>query len=709
MAFHPNAQQKLLSQGFSPLETFRNSLAAKQPWDSIIEFATSDKFCGKRLYPRQVTLLRLIYLETEQMTEYDKEVIESWRNGFKRRKDVFGVQPDIWDRVQYLKERGYRRFPHVQAVLGRRASKGMIGGVLGAEQIAYFYSLDDWQAHYGIDPGQDGYLSVVATNQSQAQRFQFADIRRTVENCKYLRGSISTAKEYYFSIRTPADVRRIAELKTAGTVVEHEIATLRAIALSSNSAAGRGGVGFANFYDEMAHMVAGTGSTKTGEEIYGAWQPSLDQFGKDALTYIPSSPFTKIGAAFELYKHGSALMASYLDGNPEMHAQMELLMRGDPEETIEELIADPEMLVFQGPSWILYEDWEKAPEIVGVRFKRPIQSYDTRMQRLEKRNPEKFKVERRGQWAEVEDAYLDPDKVDEMFMDPEWRDPLEPQDYGMFNVKYRIHCDPSSTNANFALAVAHLEEMPKDDDGEIWPCVIIDYLKVWKPGDYPDHTVPYIQIRNEISELLRRFPSTTKISFDQWQSIGMIADLRAEFAPRIRVVEETFLEKNNQIRCERFKSALNLGWVKSYLDNYAEDGNSLLEQEMKFLSEKNGKVTKQDFGPCTTKDLFDAVAVVTTDLLRDALDRWMAKLAINGAYGSTDSAGIRSGRELERLGSLAGGGLDRRGSIARELLARQTIEKHLSTTRMNRQEGFPTRGRARDAGLTRTHRPDRRF
>lgn len=38
---------------------------------SIVEFAEHDAFCGKVLYPRQKTLLKVIFLETENLTDYD--------------------------------------------------------------------------------------------------------------------------------------------------------------------------------------------------------------------------------------------------------------------------------------------------------------------------------------------------------------------------------------------------------------------------------------------------------------------------------------------------------------------------------------------------------------------------------------------------------------------------------------------------------------
>jgi hypothetical protein len=652
--FHPNAQRRLIQQqGKSGIETFRNALATSRPWDSIRDFTMHPSFCGQKLYPRQLTLLKLIYLETENMSAYDIDVIDGWREGFKQKRDTFGVQPDIWQRVDYLKSRGYTHFPHVQAVLGRRASKGYIGGILGCERIAYLHSLDSWQRHYSLKAGTEGWLQVFATSQQQAQRTQFADIRYLVESCKYLQPWISSSKEGYFSIRTPADLRRIAELESQKVRVEREIASLKAIALSSNSATGRGLSTFSIFFDEMAHMIFGSGSTKSGEEIYDAAEPSLDQFGTDRLIYIPSSPFTKIGKFFELYRHGSVPMPHERpDGTTELtmvDAKMLGLSDDDIEEGIEEATAEPEMLIVQLPSWGLYEDWERSKSLGMPKFKRAVQVYNERMQRLEQRNPEKFKVERRGQFADVQGAYLDPEKVDAMFEPPTWRAPLEPQANGRLSYQYRIHCDPGRTNANFALAIGHLEDAPTDEYGDKWPHVIFDYLRVWKPTDFSDHTIDYMQVQTEIADILRRFPSTTKLSFDMWNSAGPISMLRSEFSPRIRIVEESFQEAANQKRAELFKSALNLGWIHSYRDDFGEQGTCLLEQEMKFLTEVNGKVKKQDFGPVTTKDLWDCVAVVSTTLLHEALDIWMKRLGLQGAFGSTDASGLRHGREFDRM------------------------------------------------------------
>jgi len=133
----------------------------------------------------------------------------------------------------------------------------------------------------------------------------------------------------------------------------------------------------------------------------------------------------------------------------------------------------------------------------------------------------------------------------------------------------------------------------------------------------------------------------------------MISGLRRGHSPGIRVAEVTFSEKENQIRMERIKAALNLEWVYSYRDDFYEDGGSLLEMEMKFLEERNGKVVKQDVGPVTTKDLFDSFSVVVSDLLHAALERYGGGNMATMLYGSTNVAAIKSGRDTERLDAMS--------------------------------------------------------
>ncbi len=657
--------KSIILPDFDPIGSFKNSVRTGTPWDSIVDFATHPSFCGKRLYPRQMTLLKLIYLETEQMTDYDRDVIGHWAESFRSRTRPWGVQPDIWERIDYLKANGYTHFPHVQMVMGRRASKGILGSILGAERIAYLYSLDDWQSHFDQVPGQVAEITVVATSLTQAVTRQFRDIRNTVMDCAYLKHHIVGDKYTEFYVRTPGDERRIEEMRLAGISTDREIATIYCKASSSVSSSGRGGTGLANFYDEMAHMISGTGSAKTGEEIYDAFQPSLDQFGSAALTYIPSSPYTKIGRFYELYQQGRVTMDVYnaREGRMETKTFTEKALEIDAEEELEAAVAEPTFLVVQLPSWEPYTDWERSRDIPMrpnrtrnfPRWNKPVQfepkedgSPDERVQfRRKQRNPDKFGVERGAQFATVQDAYLNEVMVDRMFLTPTWRDPLVEQHQGILAIKYRAHADPSRTNANFGFAIAHLEDAPEDEHGIVWPHVVIDVLKVWRPEDFRDHTIDYVRVGEELDDYLTRFPSTVKMTYDQFNSAGFIAHQKRAF-PNIRVLEKTFTAKENQDRFEKFKSALNLGWVHCYKDDFADDGQSLLELELKFLQEKNGKVDRQQIGPVQTKDLADAVMVVVTELLHESLDRWWTAMN-RTAVGSTNVDGLRAGREQERL------------------------------------------------------------
>lgn len=654
---------------FDPISTFRQGMRQGPPWDNIVDFAVHPSFCGMRLYPRQMTLLKLIYLEEETFTEYDKDVVGTWSEGFKDRTNPVGVQPDVMDRLRYLKANGYDHFPHVQLILGRRASKGILTGILTAERVAYLYSLGDWQRHFNQVPGQIAEVQVVAPSLNLAVTRQFKDIRNTIVNCGYLREHIVGDKITEFFIRTPGDEQTIIENQLAGIQSDREIATIALKASTAASTSGRGGTGIVNAYDEYAHMVTGTGSAKTGEEIYDAFQPSLDQFGPTALTCVNSSPYSKIGKFYELYQQGRVTMEEY--NHREGRLQTESFADRAENQDIERdetkvVIAEPTFLVVQLPSWELYTDWERSRQIpmlpgkkrAFTRWNFPVQfrpdpegTPDEKVQyRRKVRNPDKFKVERGGQFATVQDAYLDENMVDRMFLLPGWRDPLTEQSRGKLALAYRAHADPSRTNANFGFCIGHLEDAPPDEYGYVWPHVVIDLLKVWKPEDKPDHLVDYVEIGEELDGYLTRFPTIKKMSYDQYNSAGFIAHQKKKF-PNTRVLEQTFTAQENQDRFEKFKSALNLGWVHSYRDQFGEEGESLLELELKFLREKvTGSrvvVDKQDIGPVQTKDLADAVMVVVTSLLHDSLDRWWKSLN-RTSVGSTNVPGLRSGREQER-------------------------------------------------------------
>jgi len=93
-----------------------------------ITFVISPDYLNRpNLYPRQATLLKIIFLRTDLLTEYDYKVINEWETNFKR-TGYNGIVPGIVERMIYLREQGYPWFREVLLVMGRRAGKGHIAG-----------------------------------------------------------------------------------------------------------------------------------------------------------------------------------------------------------------------------------------------------------------------------------------------------------------------------------------------------------------------------------------------------------------------------------------------------------------------------------------------------------------------------------------------------------------------------------------------------
>jgi hypothetical protein len=79
----------------------------------IVTFAENSEFLGLGpLYPRQKTLLRLMYAPSERnlMTAYDEDVIAEWADGFNTGEYRIGVAPDIWRRIEMLEAQEREHF-----------------------------------------------------------------------------------------------------------------------------------------------------------------------------------------------------------------------------------------------------------------------------------------------------------------------------------------------------------------------------------------------------------------------------------------------------------------------------------------------------------------------------------------------------------------------------------------------------------------------
>lgn len=364
-----------------------------------------------------------------------------------------------------------------------------------------------------------------------------------------------------------------------------------------------------NCYDEMAHMVATTGGSRSASEVWESATPALDQFKKDSFIYCGSSPWEMTGKFYEL-------------------CQQAVSIEADTRQPVY-----PENLIIQLPSWDIYVDWERtlvpfpirpAYERNGIpvpaknflRLRGAIQEYDSAMQRLERANPETFRVERRAKWATAMDAYLPAEHVRKMFAPWNGRT-LVMETRGNPTIDYTMHGDPGKTGSNFGFAVAHKEFV----DGSEFPHVVFDYIVGWAPGDFPSMEMDYIEIEERIKGMIDGFlPSD--VTFDQWNSIGLIQRLQKHanrgFKP-CTVAERGATANVNWRTAETFKTALSLGLIHA---PYYE----LAEMECLFLRKLAGdKVDHPMAGPCTTKDVYDAMSIVVHKLIGNEISNFLGQ------------------------------------------------------------------------------------
>jgi hypothetical protein len=602
---------------------------ADEGFPDIIEFVTSPRFLNQRIYPRQATLLKIIFLQDWLFSSYDYDVIDQWASGFalpppERRKPgdplyyegYEGVQPDVLDRIDQMKREERRWFREVINVAGRRGSKGYIGALCGAYIIYCFWSLHNPQEKFNVARAKKLTAFVFAAKREQAKVNQWQDIADVVQDSPFFarwvpKGGVRAESLH---LQVPEDRNRQRRRAAMG-IDGGDLASIVVVPKESTKTAGRGPASFLQYYDEMAWIVREYSSADAGE-VYDSATPSLDQFRGWEFIYCGSSPWQMLGRFYELYLEG--LQIDPHSGEP---------MR-------------PERLVLQLPSWGLYEDWDRAHLLPRVGFQtrkkfhciefndgrtgyhpfptmgNPPQLYDEQMRREERSNPETFKVERLARWATALDAYLNPDQVREAF--GRWGDrEIVQEERGIHNREYVAHGDPSSSGANFGYAIGHAEG--PDERG--LRHVVFDQIGAWKPQDFPDHRIDYVYIKDQWVEKIKAFVPTS-VSFDQFSSAPIIAFLRqdveaANLWRRVEIFEKTATKAENWKVAETFKTALNLGLVHAPYDELAY-------HELIFLQDMgNHSVDKPSSGPVQTKDIYDCLSIVTYLLIGDELSAYI--------------------------------------------------------------------------------------
>jgi hypothetical protein len=591
---------------------------------SIVEFAESDQFCNKPLYPRQRVFLKTIFLE--ELEGWEEDILTEWIKGEGEAR----ISPMVREQREWLKDNGYANFPEVQLVGGRRSSKGYITSLAVGKKMHDTWKLGDPGRYYNIDPDKEIYFMCLATAMQQAKAYQYADLVSAITRCKALQPYIGKVQEETFTLKTAADEQYIAQMKTKGMKIGRDFAKIRGVPKSANADSIRGSATMVVVFDEAAFMTSTEGNSSSLEQCYYAAEPALAQFGKDGMIFLNSSPYTKLGFFYERFVQSH--------------------------EIVNDMAKFPTLVSFQFPSWEFYRDYKKDPE---RRFKNAIMvSPDLDLNDLEeddrdkareaqlseKANPEKFKVERRGQWAEVVDSYLNSENVDRVFVTEFQDKKIKMNTSGTYLHRYYAHCDPSSTTAGFGFAIAHMEEF-LDEEGKPEPHVVFDVVKRWNPKEFPGETIQYEVVLDEITSWMRVF-NPVELSFDQYYSNVLIQSMRSrlmEHRTGTRVIEKTATAAVNMNKYESLKTAINLNMVHIPKDCPDSD---YARMEMKFLQIKNGRVDKQDIGPVQTKDIADCIAELVSTILGGSAG--MMKGLSNGLrFGAQGGFGLGMDRSFE--------------------------------------------------------------
>lgn len=254
------------------------------PVPDPITFVIGSDWCDKpNLYPRQATLLKIVFLRDDLFTDYDRAVIAEWQQRFRETNpdaadnkfsaQTKGIQPDLYQRIAYLKKRGYRWFPEFILALGRRAGKGYIAAVCMAYVLWNYMAKGNPQEFYGIDENKPLACAVFAGKKEQAKENLWGDLYSVITTAPCFTDYISEALAESLTVYAPYDFVRMRKMAQRGITSSRDIASFRIIPRESTPLAPRGPAGCILGFDEAAH-VKNAGVTREFGAVYHCLMPS---------------------------------------------------------------------------------------------------------------------------------------------------------------------------------------------------------------------------------------------------------------------------------------------------------------------------------------------------------------------------------------------------------------------------------------------------
>ena len=570
-----------------------NATAAVEPMlmpSGIVDFVTSPKFLNRNLYPRQATLLKVMCLEVENLTDYDLGVIAEWEAGFTLAsgddgfvyEGRYGTAPGVVQRMIECRNEGRQWFREVVLVLGRRAGKGHLSALMASWVLWQLLAVGNVQEFFGIEQTKQLLVVTMAAGKDQAE----ANLHRDVVNIVH---SARCFQPYLGRKGTDLRLRTPAELAAGGDPEGSILVEAR----PTTSSSGRGSAGIIYLFDEMAWAPA-DGQARGADAVYAGTTPSLAQFPQHSLCVLASSPASQTGEFYAA--HVRALLAD-ADGSP--------------------IFPDTFTLVL--PSWETYTDWELTRDGLpmwpgGENFRELTHAFITpdsaEVRAMRSSNRETYLVESEAQWRSSLASYLDRDLVHAIF-GPYNGAAITMQHARQPAHRYFMWCDPSTVGANFGVAIGHLEGNFADGHA------VFDYLHAFEPKNFPDGTIDYPYVQEELWKLMLAF-RPARIAFDQCNSAYLIQMLNsrlreAGLASSMSAVRIDATAPRNWASAEQFKTLVGERRVHAPLHKLARD-------ELLFLECRNQRVDSPSHGPIQTSDIADCMIGVVSQMLDPAMN-----------------------------------------------------------------------------------------
>ncbi len=197
----------------------------------------------KNLYPRQATLMKVIFLREDLFTQYDYDVVGEWERSF-RLSGNNGITPGVLDRMRYLRAAGYSYFREVLLVLGRRAGKGYLSALAMSYVLWHYLAKGDPQGFYGVDRDKQLACFIYAGKKEQARENLWKDLVNVILGGPCYARYVSRPMGESLSIYAPHDFVRMRKRAQRGITTAADQATFTIQPKEATLMSGRGPASF---------------------------------------------------------------------------------------------------------------------------------------------------------------------------------------------------------------------------------------------------------------------------------------------------------------------------------------------------------------------------------------------------------------------------------------------------------------------------------